>query len=250
MSHSLSLDTRIQAFIELGKIMGRAAESNLTRTPGFIEDFPDLSEALQTASFHNPWFTQENIRFALNTWKDALNPESLTRWINPYDRDIQLISPKRIAVIMAGNIPLVGFHDFLSVLLSGHYFIGKLSSEDKILLPAIAKVLCQIEPLFTPRIQFTESVLKDFDAIVATGSNNTARYFEYYFTKYPHIIRKNRNGVAVLSGDETDDALQRLGADICVYFGLGCRNVSKIFIPTGYDPKKLFKAIEPFVKVL
>jgi hypothetical protein len=174
----------------------------------------------------------------------------LTRWINPYDSDIQLVNPKRIAVIMAGNIPLVGFHDFLSVLLSGHYFIGKLSSEDKILLPAIAKVLCQIEPLFMPRIQFTESVLKDFDAIVATGSNNTARYFEYYFTKYPHIIRKNRNGVAVLTGDESDEVLERLGADICMYFGLGCRNVSKIFVPTGYDPKKLFKAIEPFVKVL
>lgn len=250
MSHSLSLDKRIQAFIELGKIMGRAAESIITRTPGFIADFPDFSEALQTASFYNPWFTQENISFALIAWKDALNPESLTRWINPYDRDIQLVNPKRIAVIMAGNIPLVGFHDFLCVLLSGHYIIGKLSSEDKILLPAIAKVLCQIEPMFIERIQFSESVLRDFDAIVATGSNNTARYFEYYFTKYPHIIRKNRNGIAVLSGDESDEAHERLGFDICMYFGLGCRNVSKIFIPTGYDPKKLFKAIEPFIKVL
>jgi hypothetical protein len=155
-----------------------------------------------------------------------------------------------VAVILAGNIPIVGFHDFLCVLISGHSFIGKLSSGDKILMPALAAVLCKIEPSFEQLINFSESTIKDFDLIIATGSNNSARYFEHYFSKYPHIIRKNRNSIAVLSGDESDETLKKLGQDICSYFGLGCRNVSKIFIPIGYAPEKLFIAIEPYKQIL
>jgi hypothetical protein len=250
MDHSLTLESRIKAFVELGKIMGRASESLTEPSSDFKGQYPVFYESLHTANHYNPWFTTANIAFALKTWQSALNQVSIQGWVSQYKPAIQNIEPKKIAAIMAGNIPLVGFHDFISTLMAGHSIIGKLSSEDKILLPAISDVLCTIEPSFKQRIEFTESTIKDFDAIIATGSNNTARYFEYYFTKYPHIIRKNRNGVAVLSGGESDEALQRLGSDICTYFGLGCRNVTKVFLPAGSDPSKLFNAIEPYVKVL
>jgi len=137
----------------------------------------------------------------------------------------------------------------MCTLLAGHTFKGKLSSDDKVLLPAFANLLCKINPGYKNKIQFINGTLTDFDAIIATGSNNTARYFEYYFAKYPHIIRKNRNGVAVLTGDESEDDFRNLGLDICTYFGLGCRNVSKIFIPEKFDPRKLFIAIEPFINL-
>ncbi len=250
MIQTLSLDLRINAFVELGKVMGQAAESYSNQETDFANLYPELSYSLQSAYQHNKWFTPSNIAFALHAWKEALTEKAITKWTDAYKPGIQNTKPKRVAVIMAGNIPLVGFHDFLCTLISGHIFIGKLSSDDKILLPAIADVLCKIEPLFKEKVQFTEGTLKNFDAIIATGSNNTARYFEYYFSKYPHIIRKNRNGVAVLNGNENSDTLKRLGTDICTYFGLGCRNISKIFIPDGYAPEKLFAAIEPYKETL
>jgi hypothetical protein len=250
MEQPVPLERRIKAFVELGEILGLAAESLETAQPGFGERYPAFSKALHEASLYNPWFTPANIAFALRAWQKTLTPESLDMWLSAYKTVIQSIESKRVVVIMAGNIPLVGFHDFLSVIMSGHCFIGKLSSDDRLLLPAIADVLFAIEPKFKKSIQFTESTIKDFDAIIATGSNNSARYFEYYFSKYPHIIRKNRNGVAILGGSENDGALVKLGSDICSYFGLGCRNVSKIFIPVGYDPKRLFVALEPYIKTL
>jgi hypothetical protein len=144
---------------------------------------------------------------------------------------------------MAGNIPLVGFHDFLSVLISGNKVLIKQSSNDNRFLPLIAKYLEHVEPQFKGLIQFTEERLSDFDATIATGSNNTARYFEAYFGKYPNIIRKNRNSIAVLTGNETHEELNQLGEDIFRYFGLGCRSVSKLFVPENYDFDNLFKAI-------
>jgi|APIni6443716594_1056825.scaffolds.fasta_scaffold83607_2 hypothetical protein len=250
MISSPPLDKRIKAFVELGKIMGRAAVSLTSGDSKLQEEYPVFYDSLQSAGIYNPWFTSSNIAFALNSWKAVLTEESLISWVKQYNLGGTFIDSKRIAVIMAGNIPVVGFHDFLCTLMAGHCFTGKLSSDDKILLPAIADVLCQIEPAFIRLIQFTENTIHDFDAIIATGSNNTARYFEYYFEKYPHIIRKNRNGVAVLTSNESNEALERLGADICTYFGLGCRNVSKVFIPEGYDPKRLFTSINPYVKTL
>lgn len=145
---------------------------------------------------------------------------------------------------MAGNIPAVGFHDFLSVLMSGHKLIARLSSDDDKLLPAIADILVAIEPEFEELITFEGGKLNGFDAVIATGSDNTARYFEYYFGKYPHVIRKNRNGVAVLNGDESKEDLNCLADDIFLYFGLGCRNVSRIFVPLKYDFQKLLSVIE------
>jgi hypothetical protein len=250
MSQIPSPDSRIRAFAELGKSMGLAANYGNTDTSLISPDARAIYDSIEIAGFHNPWFTPENVSFALKTWSEALTEESLVKWISMYKRGIDTTKPKRIAVIMAGNIPVVGFHDFLCTLLCGHHFIGKLSSGDKIMLTSIAGVLCRIEPGFESMIEFTENKISDFDAIIATGSNNTARYFEYYFSKYPNIIRKNRNGVAVISGNEDDEALKRLGHDICMYFGLGCRNVSKVFIPEGFAPEILFKAVEPYIKVL
>jgi len=151
--------------------------------------------------------------------------------------------PKTIAIIMAGNIPLVGFHDFLSVLLTGNKVLAKLSSNDKQLLPFLAEYLISVEPEFKNLIEFTEGRLTSFDAVIATGSNNTARYFDYYFSKYPNIIRKNRNSVAVLTGDETKEEMELLADDIFRYFGLGCRNVSKIYFPEKYDFDKFFNGM-------
>jgi hypothetical protein len=250
MIHSPLLDSRIHAFVELGKVMGLAAESYTQLNSDFATQHQELYLSLQTAHHQNPWFTPANIAFALNEWKKTLKEQSIINWLNDYEPMIRNTESKKVAVIMAGNIPLVGFHDFMCTLLAGHSFIGKLSSTDKVLLPAIANILCTIEPKFNQKIEFTEGILKNFDAIIATGSNNTARYFEYYFSKYPHIIRKNRNGVAVLNGNEDNEALKKLGIDICSYFGLGCRNISKVFIPEGFSPQKLYSAVEPFNKIL
>ena len=250
MMKSPALNLRISAFAELGRIMGLAAESYASGDSDFKDQYPGLYKSLQAAIQQNAWFTPVTVAFALRAWNETLKVESIRNWVNEYKIEPHNSDPKKVAVIMAGNIPLVGFHDFLCILICGNYFIGKLSSDDKILLPALADVLCEIEPSFRSAIQFTENTVKDFDVIIATGSNNTARYFEYYFSKYPHIIRKNRNGVAVLAGNESDESLHKLGTDICSYFGLGCRNVSKVFIPAGFDPKKLYVAIESYKKVL
>lgn len=151
---------------------------------------------------------------------------------------------------MAGNIPLVGFHDFLAVLLTGNSVLAKLSSNDTVLLPFLTKYLISVEPSLERAIVFTEEMLSDYDRVIATGSNNTARYFSYYFGHKPHIIRKNRNSVGILTGNESEDQLKTLGEDIFRYFGLGCRSVSKVFVPEGYDFDTLFKAIFPFRSVL
>jgi hypothetical protein len=250
MIEFLSLNSKIHAFTELGKIMGKAADSLTSDTTILKDEFPELNNALQAAMQHNRWFTPSNLQFALQAWSNALKGDLLRDWAGKYEGGIQKNYSVRVAVIMAGNIPIVGFHDFLSVLMSGHIFIGKLSSDDKFLLPAFAELLCKIEPGFKSHIQFKDNTLDSFDAIIATGSNNTARYFEYYFSNYPHIIRKNRNGVAILSGDETDSEISKLGIDICTFFGLGCRNISKIFIPEKYEPTKLYAAVESYTEEL
>jgi len=250
MSYTLSFDSRIQAFVELGKTFGSAVEWLRTNDLASADGSAALYESVQKAGIHNPWFTKKNILFALNAWQHELSEQSLRSWLQQYEGQLNPVQSKKVAVIMAGNIPLVGFHDFVCTLISGHHFIGKLSADDNILLPALADALCCIEPGFKEKILFTQNTLKDFDVIIATGSNNSARYFEYYFSKYPHIIRNNRNGVAVLSGNESDEDIKKLGSDICLYFGLGCRNVSKVFIPEGYLVENIFQASEPFANEL
>ncbi|MBL7882915.1 MAG: acyl-CoA reductase [Bacteroidia bacterium] len=249
----MNIDTRVKAFVELGLFLKqfekegvKASENKLNAL--FYDDFQLL---IQSVKIYNPWFTEDNVRNAIAALSSALNEEQLLNWLSLYVHQFKNdVSPKSVAVVMAGNVPLVGFNDFLCVLVSGNKFIGKLSSDDKLLLPFVAKVLIKIEPEFKSYIEFTEGQLKSMDAVIATGSNNTARYFEYYFGKYPHIIRKNRNSIAVLSGNESTDELKELGKDVFTYFGLGCRNVSKLFVPKNYIFDIFYESIFEFQNVV
>ncbi len=240
----MQLTKRIQAFVKLGKFMSQFSSENYTKNNNIPlnDDFFDgMIDAIQLSKSYNGWFSESNIHFAFNSWKEALNEENLLKWTLGYD--LEKSPNKSIAMVLAGNIPLVGFHDFLSVLISDNSVIAKLSSNDKLLLPYLAKYLVAIEPGFKNRITFTEEKLEGFDAVIATGSNNTARYFEYYFGKYPNIIRKNRNSVTVITGNETSEQLVSLSNDIFRYFGLGCRNVSKLYLPKGYNFDNFFNAM-------
>ena len=240
----MALPERINAFVKLGEFLKQFSNDIVEKAPNVeCNDlfFDGFKHQLKLAEEANGWFTSENIKFALRNWTEALTEINLEKWLAPYT--ISQNQPKKVAIIMAGNIPLVGFHDFLSVLITGHKLLIKQSSNDKHLLPYLAKYLEYVEPEFKGRIQFTQDKLDNFDAVIATGSDNTARYFEYYFKNKPAIIRKNRNSVAILSGEESHDDLKNLSEDIFRYFGLGCRNVSKIFVPEGYTFDAFFKGI-------
>lgn len=191
--------------------------------------------AKETASAANPWFIPEFIDHAVkNIATFFLNKPRLEEWLKKYDLPPTQETVKTVGITMAGNIPLVGFHDFLCTFVSGHRQAVRMSSKDNILPRHIFETLEEWSPETGQYLEIRE-LLKGCDAYIATGSNNTARYFEYYFRKYPHIIRKNRTAVAILSGTETQAALEQLADDVYLYFGLGCRNVSKIFVPEGYD---------------
>lgn len=244
------LEKRINAFSELGKFLKQFNRKGIVKQNDVKENdvfFEPLKMLIKRAKESNPWFTEDNVLFAIESWAKLLNQKDLKNWIEKYA--VSKIQPKTVAVIMAGNIPLVGFHDFLSVLISNHIIQAKLSSNDKFLLPLLAKYLESVEPAFKNKIYFVENLDK-YQAVIATGSNNTARYFDYYFGKYPHIIRKNRNGVAVLSYKDTEKDVEKLGEDIFRYFGLGCRSVSKIFVPKRYDFAVFFKAIYKYRDII
>lgn len=240
----MQLQQRINAFVKLGGFLEQFANENLQKNNSVERNdmfFDGFKHQLKLAEEHNGWFTPENIKFALKGWVESLTENNLNTWLKPYN--IHVSKPKQVAIIMAGNIPLVGFHDFLSVLITGHQVLVKQSSNDKQLLPYLAKYLEYAEPGFKGRINFTEEKIEGFDAVIATGSNNTARYFEYYFKGKPSIIRNNRNSVAVLTGHETEEDLKNLSEDIFRYYGLGCRNVSKLFVPKGYNFDAFFEAM-------
>ncbi len=240
----MDIEKRIDAFTRLGEFLGQFQPENIIKNDAVLWNdmfFEPFHMQMKRAYEFNGWFTKENILYAFNSWSNELNKSNLNKWISNYS--LNTLNPKNIGIIMAGNIPLVGFHDFLSVLMSGNNAIIKQSSTDKHFLPLIAKYLEKVEPAFKNRIVFTEDKLTDFDAVIATGSNNTARYFDYYFGKYPNIIRQNRNSVAILTGEESDDDLKNLGEDIFRYFGLGCRSVSKLFVPKNYDFDRFFNAV-------
>lgn len=232
---------RIKAFVELGRFLEQfTCEKNDSANHPLNEKYyQNFTLLLEQVSRENLWFTPLHVKESIHGICSFLKEDKLDKWLNKYSIADENTN-KTIAVIMAGNIPMVGFHDLLSVLISGHKFIGKLSSKDNQLLDSIAQLLIEINPDFKDLIHFQQEQLKSgFDAIIATGSNNSARYFEAYFGKYPHIIRGNRNSVAVLSGKESSIELEELGKDIFLYFGLGCRNVSKLYFPEGYDIKSL-----------
>jgi len=196
---------------------------------------------------YNAWFTPENVLKAVKSIGNMLNKTDLTTWLDKYQLNEH--QPKKAGLILAGNIPLVGFHDVLCVLITGNFALIKASSQDARLIKYVLELLSAIEPVFADRYQFTER-LENFDAVIATGSNNTSRYFEYYFGKVPNIIRKNRSSVAVLNGHETSEQLFRLGHDIFDYFGLGCRNVSKLLVPQGYNFNLFFESIERYNDII
>jgi len=240
----MHLQQRINAFVSLGHFLGQFGGSDVQKKESIPHNdafFDIMNEQLLVAKAQNRWFTEENLQYTFKSWGDALSETNINTWLSNYEW--QEKAPKTVGLVMAGNIPLVGFHDFLSVLISGNRVLAKLSSNDKALLPFIAKYLMTVEPGFKEFIAFTEEKLENFDAVIATGSDNTARYFEYYFGKYPNIIRKNRNSVALLSGSESAAHLELLANDIFQYFGLGCRNVSKIYIPRDYNFDSFFKAM-------
>ncbi|WP_313091117.1 acyl-CoA reductase [Chryseobacterium flavum] len=211
----------------------------------YNEDDANIELLLKKSEIENPWFTIDNQKFALQQWCDLLTEENIRNWIKNYS--ISKVS-KRVGLILAGNIPLVGFHDVVSVVLSNHIPVIKLSSKDKYMIPFLLKKWNEFsdgDVLF----EFVEK-LENFDAVIATGSNNTARYLEYYFKDHLNIIRKNRTSIAVLKGDETDEELQLLAKDIFQYFGLGCRNVTRLFIPHDFVIDRLFENFLDFKDII
>lgn len=231
-------------FVELGKFLSQFSLENNQQNEQvkyndlFFNSFVDLIALSQS---HNNWFTPENVHFSISSWSDALTENNLNQWLSSYNFIEK--EPKNVGLILAGNIPLVGFHDFLSVLISGNNVLVKTSSKDDYLIKFLAKYLIALDNRFNEKITFVEGKLENYDAVIATGSNNTARYFEYYFKNKPSIIRKSRNSVAVLTGNETPEEMTLLSEDVFRYFGLGCRNVSKIFVPKNYNFDAFFNGM-------
>jgi hypothetical protein len=231
-----SIQNRINAFVKLGAFLSQFSNDKIDKLDHIEHNelfFDGFLHQIKLAKEKNSWFTKDNILFSLENWSKALTASNLNEFVK--DFDLHSKTPKKVAIIMAGNIPLVGFHDFLSVLISGHAVLVKQSSSDKHLLPFLAKYLEFLEEDFKGKIVFTEEKLTDFDAVIATGSTNTARYFEFYFKGKPNIIRKNRNSVAVITGKETENDFAKLSEDVFQYFGLGCRSVSKLYVPKDFD---------------
>ena len=201
---------------------------------------------IQRAHAENQWFTETSINSALESWNKALNKESVEKWLENYSFEI---SSKKMGIIMAGNIPLVGLHDLLCVLAMGHTAVIKPSSQDQVLIKHVVQCLGEQNPYFKESIIISDS-LKNIDGLIATGSNNSSRYFEYYFREIPKIIRKNRTSVAVLTGNESDEELKGLAHDIYQYFGLGCRNVTHLILPRNIDLKRLYESYDLYIDIV
>ncbi len=229
----MDLAQRVEAFIKLGKEISRTSNT-------------EMDELSISAYNQNNWFTRESINKAFEGLSTYLSAENLSQWLANYN--LKADNPKNIGVIMAGNIPMVGFHDLLSVLIAGHKLMIKPSSQDSVLMNYVISKLIEVEPAFEDKIQTVER-LNEADAFIGTGSDNSAKYFKQYFAKKPHIIRKNRTAVAVITGRESKDELETLGEDVFTYFGLGCRNVSKLFVPKGYNFMKLLDAQSQYAAV-
>jgi len=201
-----------------------------------------LMAIIEDERYHNAWFTPDSVLQAVTAIGKMLNEDDLQTWLSKYNLDNHAPG-KKVGLILAGNIPLVGFHDVLCVLASGNHALIKASSQDARLIKTVLERLVAIDDSFANQFSFIER-LADFDAVIATGSNNSSRYFDYYFGKVPNIIRKNRNSIALITGDETAEQLFNLGHDIFDYYGLGCRNVSKLLVPKDYNFNFFFESIE------
>lgn len=224
----MTLKTRIDAFVQLGNWMGTMSES----------DFQSIAQA--TAN-ENPWFTSDSLRLTFRSWANTLTRSALEQWTAGLTD--QEVTERKIGLVLAGNIPLVGLHDIITTLVTGHQALIKASHKDSLLVKLVLEKLTEFEPAFTNKAVIVER-LAGMDGIIATGSDNSARYFHFYFDKYPNIIRQNRTSVAVLNGTESNEELANLGKDVFSYFGLGCRNVSKLYVPQNYSFTPLFEAWE------
>ncbi len=231
------LKDRIKALEKLGSFF-----SHISKLDSRYDTF---FEAIDRAQIQNGWFQKKACITAIQSWGCALQPDKIARWESNYPlKDNR--NPKTIAVIMAGNIPLVGLHDLISIWISGNRALVKCATKDSILIPFIVG----IDPIFQSLTSFTDGQLEGFDAVIATGSNNAARYFDYYFSKYPHIIRKNKNGIAVINGSETLEDMENLGKDMLQYYGLGCRSVSKLYLSKGFDLDLVFGGLYSYAHVI
>ncbi len=239
-------EQRIQAFVKLGEFLRAYDGYKLGKPspPHWQKSFSELDAVVTISGHKNGWFTEENLLFAFSAWGKVLTLQGIKDWLSAYT--LTENAAKQVAIIMAGNIPLVGFHDLLAVVLTGNTAVIKPSSNETDILPFFIALLELFEPTLKGTMMINKGTLSGFDIVIATGSNNTSRYFEYYFGHKPNIIRKNRNSVAVLTGSESKDQLTALGEDIFRYFGLGCRSVSKLFVPKGYNFELFFEAIEPY----
>lgn len=240
----------IHAFSQLGTIMKELGNGNEFpgTSSGITEhEYLELQRTVNRQVQFNGWFTREAVQQSLSALGKWLEKDRLSEWLSHYS---YAEHPKKVGIIMAGNIPLVGFHDLLCVVMSGNTAVCKMSSDDKTLLPALVAVLYTFLPGLKERILLSEGKIGEIDAVIATGSNNSMLYFEQYFGKYPHIFRKNRTSIAILDGSETEAALTELGKDIFTYFGLGCRNVSHLLVPEGYDFAPFFKGIFPYGDII
>ncbi len=229
MANEITIERRIDLLSNLGGyiIMNEAA----------------WQSAKERAIRANAWFTSEHIDLAAKNIAEQFLPrEKMLQWVATYKLPA---AQKIVGIVMAGNIPLVGFHDFLCGFLSGHHLRLKLSSKDEVLITHLLSKLFEWEPALSQQVKIAER-LNNCDAYIATGSNNTARYFEQYFGKYPHIIRKNRTSVAVLDGTETDEDLSLLADDVYLYYGLGCRNVTQVCVPRDYNFEQLLRAFTKY----
>jgi hypothetical protein len=247
----MNQEISINSIVKLGEIF-KSIASNST-WPGFSsgiteEEYTKFNELVELVHIYNGWFDAGSVRKSLSSWSLALTKPKIEKWLSYYK--VPVAEPKTVAIIMAGNIPLVGFHDFLSVYLSGHHSLVKLSSDDNKLLPACIRLLELFDADIHNRVKIAEGKIENFNAVIATGSDNSATYFRSYFDRYPHIIRRNRTSIAILDGTETKEDIKNLGHDIFDFYGLGCRNVTKLYLPEGMDLNRVFEGIFDFQNIV
>lgn len=249
----MNVNDMIKPFAELGDILQNRYDKDYIKQKNSQTQLKTqyFNTLVAESHLYNPWFTKKNVDYAVDSIGYMLQKDKLEKWLSKYHEDIQKHrGAKTIGLVLAGNIPMVGFHDYLCTLVTGNAALAKLSSQDDKLLPALHDILTTFAPGVKENAVFTKERIKSAEAFIATGSNNTSRYFEYYFGKYPNIIRKNRTSVAVLTGNETQEELEAIADDIFMYFGLGCRNVTKVFIPKNYNFTPVFQSFEKHKDVI
>ncbi|MBN2778602.1 MAG: hypothetical protein JXR36_13225 [Bacteroidales bacterium] len=236
----MKLSERVQILSDLGELFNRVClEEKTSEFPGF-----------NNIRVNNPWFTEQNVRFALTEWSDLLKKQNINNWVDAYNIPVNGLENIKLGIISAGNIPLVGLHDLICGFICGAKIRIKLSSKDNILFKWVINTINNEITTELDKILISDQKLEDFNAVIATGNNNTNRYFEYYFGSYPKILRHNRNSIAILTGTETNDDLELIADDVFRYFGLGCRNVSSFFVPMDYDFNDMGKAFQKYADLI